>query len=72
MAQIVERNASTNAVVELLADCGPLAATDIASLLAMPQSEVHAYLHTLGHQGYLERDESGRVATWCAWPRVGL
>jgi len=72
MTQHIERNTSTNAVVEVIADCGPIAATDVAAWLAMPPSEVHAYVHTLAHQGYLDRDESGLLATWCAWPRIGF
>jgi DNA-binding IclR family transcriptional regulator len=72
MVQLIERNTSTTTVIELVADNGPLGPADIAASLAMSQSDVHAYVHTLVHGGYLDRDESGRVATWCAWPRVGF
>lgn len=73
MVQTIERrNPTTSGIFQLLATCGPLTLSEIAVWLGVAQSAAGDYTRGLLAHGSLHRDEFGRVANWCAWPRIGI
>ncbi|HZP58115.1 MAG TPA: hypothetical protein VFC53_11280 [Dehalococcoidia bacterium] len=57
-------------VYDTLVRSEPLTATEIAIELGVPDAAVRAAVRLAA--GCIARDEFGRYATWCAWPRVGM
>jgi hypothetical protein len=57
---------------DVLLDNGPLTASEIGARLGVSEAAAWACARFGAQAGYLDRDEFGRFAPWCAWPRVGL
>jgi hypothetical protein len=73
MVQAINRNATTTQdVFAVIADAGPIAPNEIAALLAISGVAAVAHAHDLVSAGFLDRDEFGRYANFCAWPRASL
>ena len=49
-----------------------LTAGQIARRIGVPPDIAYEALRMAIDAGYLDRDEFGTYAAWCAWPRAGL
>lgn len=56
----------------LLCADGPLTAGEIAARLDVSESGAWDHARFAVRAGYLDLDEFGRFAPWCAWPRAGM
>jgi hypothetical protein len=73
MVQAINRNtATTHDVFAVIADNAPLTTNEIALRFSIPVFAAAAHAHDLCAAGFLDRDEFGRYANFCSWPRVGL
>ena len=57
---------------DVLLTNGPLTAGEIAARLSISDWTAWAGARLAMQDGFLDRDEFGRYAPWCAWPRVGF
>jgi hypothetical protein len=59
-------------IYDLIARAGPVTGIELAELLQLHLGYVQPWLQWQAATGYLHRDEFGRYAPWCAWPRAGF
>jgi DNA-binding IclR family transcriptional regulator len=57
---------------QVFVDAGPLTAREIAERLSVSEDDVWVCARWMMNAGYLWRDESGRYALSCPWPRIGF
>ena len=72
MITTIEQFVPQREVFELLLEHGALTAGEIAAHLDITESTAWSWARVGQHAGYLDRDEFGRYAPWCPWPRVGF
>jgi hypothetical protein len=57
---------------DVLTDNGPLSAAEIGARLGVSESIAWSWACFGVRASYLDRDEFGRFAPWCAWPRIAF
>ena len=72
MVQAIERIATSTTVFDVVANDGPLTTSEIAERLSISTAAAVVYARELVSSGFFDRDESGRYANYCYWPRFGL
>jgi hypothetical protein len=56
----------------LMAEAGPVTAMELGARLHLHAGYVQPWLVWQERLGYLNRDEYGRYAPYCSWPRIGF
>jgi DNA-binding IclR family transcriptional regulator len=72
MMQAIERTIESIDVFDVVAAIGPINVLDIADRVGIRVADAYRLANALAGEGYVDRDEQGCYATWCAWPRFGV
>ena len=59
-------------LLDVLLANGPMTVGEMAAQLGISDRTAWVRARVAVQNGYLDRDEFGRYAPWCAWPRAGL
>ena len=59
-------------LLDVLLAAGPMTLHEMAAQLGISDRTAWVRARLAVQDGYLDRDEFGRYAAWCAWPRTGL
>lgn len=72
MIPTIEQFIPQQELFEVLLRDGALNAAELGARLGVSESVAWSWADVGVQACYLDRDEFGRFAPWCAWPRVGL
>jgi DNA-binding IclR family transcriptional regulator len=72
MVQAIEKTIESIDVFDVIAAVGPISVGQIADRVGLRVADAYRYANSLAGEGYVDRDERGCYATWCAWPRYGI
>jgi len=70
--QTLETRIGQSELNELLHGDERLTANEIARRLGVPLDTAWEAIRMAADAGYLDQDEFGTYAPWCAWPRTGM
>ena len=72
MTAALEQSIEQQELHDALVEDGALTVAEIAARAGVTLSVAYEAVRIALDAGYVDRDESGKYAPWCAWPRIGF